>query len=61
MANVEQDKKICRFEAAKTPGANVPPPGLEVLSALAGGAGQNSMKFEQIYLLCMESRGYTKG
>ena len=59
-ASVEQDKKICRFEAAKTPGANVPVPGHEVLSALASGPGQNSIKFEEMYRLCMEARGYTK-
>jgi hypothetical protein len=57
--SLDQDRKICRFEAAKTPGANPPVPGSEVLSALASGPGQNSLKFEEMYKLCMEARGYT--
>lgn len=60
-ASTEQDKKICRFEAAKSPGANVPVPGQELVFALlASDRRLNSLKFEEVYQLCMEARGYAK-
>ena len=45
-ASVEQDRKICRFEAAKSPGASAPVAGVEWLTT--------SQKFEEMFRLCIK-------